>query len=288
MPARNSSVPSARLWWQLFVLFFVVSAFWVAFKRSPGTELALSTLKNATDTIGGNWWHYAATIAAVSALSTAFVEFLKAVLDARRWFHEGRLRAWLPKSALDQLVFLAIGDWKSLDALCSQPIEKMMGEIQPAANIALDAPEQYLELFQFLTSTDLYSAGGRSGGALEEDLAAADRRKHRERAAVTPSVSSVNAPPDPQALDAAKARLRLASLMSRKLDAFQVRTGYYWDRLNQLVAVVVSVIVVFVALSMLGTGTPSLATLAFGLVSGIISPYMKDLATNLSQFATKS
>ena len=73
----------------------------------------------------------------------ALVEFFKAVFNIRRWYQEARLRAWIDarkahplKKAFDDLIFLAIGDSQSLPALCSQPIEKMMGEIQPAQQIS--------------------------------------------------------------------------------------------------------------------------------------------------------
>jgi hypothetical protein len=285
MPVRNPRVFNPRLAWQLlavagaavFLYFLTGSA-----RQSSVAASSVTTITAVTNAIGADWWRYAASIAAVSTLSVAVVEFLKAVLDVQRWYHEARLRSWLPRSAFEQLAFLAIGDWRSLDALCAQPIEKMMGEIQPAANIALDSPDQYPELFRFLTSTDLY----RSQPDGEADFAEADRRHHMARARNPPPPRAPDEPPGPEAREAAKARLRLANLVSRKLDAFQLRTEYYWNRGNQLAAIGVSVALVFFAL--ISTGVWTVPKLAFGLVSGLTAPFMKDFATNLSRFASRS
>ena len=238
---------------------------------------SVDTITEFAKQIGGNWWAYAAAISMVSTLSMALVEFLKGVFDIRRLYHQQRLKSWVQGKAFYDLVFLAIGDWKSLDALCSQPIEKMMGEIQPAANIALDSPDQYPELYKFLTGTDAQVNG--------KDQAADDRRKHRERVTNPPPPLRAGEAPDPEARDASKARIRLANLVSRKLDAFQLRTQYYWDRGNQFAAIALSVGICLAALTQDGHVTGEKFLL--GVVSGIVSPFVKDLASSLASFARK-
>src|ERR1700680_2269896 len=286
MPVRDARSFNTRLILHIFTFFLVLVCGWLAY-RSWGCG-APTTSNAFVQAVGHNWWYYAAAIAAVSALSMGLLEFFKAVLDARRWYQEQHLRSWVHGQAFEDLVFLAIGDWKSLDALCSQPIEKMMGEIQSGANIALDSPDRFPALYDFLTHTDLYEAKDVRGlEASDADRAARDRELHRRRVSFRPTqVRTIDAPPDPESIDAAKARIRLANLVSRKLDAFQLRTQYYWDRGNQLAAITISVAIVFMALTQ-NSGLDG-GKLALGLVSGLVAPFVKDLATNLAQFATKT
>lgn len=74
--------------------------------------------------------------------------------------------------------------------------------------------------------------------------------------------------------------------MSRKLDAFHLRTQYYWDRGNQLSAILISLGIVFAALSQDGELTSRKFVL--GLFSGIVAPFVKGLASSLSQFDVKN
>jgi hypothetical protein len=286
MPVRDSRSFNTRLFLHVLAFLLLLICGVMAY-RSVGTG-ALKSINDSVGAVGANWWYYAAAIAALSTLSMGLLEFFKAILDARRWYQEQRLRSWVHGPAFEDLVFLAIGDWKSLDALCSQPIEKMMGEIQSGANIALDSPDRYPALYDFLTSTDLYEAAdSKSLQVSNVDLASRDRELHRRRATLrSAQIRPVDAPPDPESIDAAKARIRLSNLVSRKLDAFQLRTQYYWDRGNQLAAISLSVGIVFMALTQDSVLTGG--KIALGLVSGLVAPFVKDLATNLSQFATKT
>jgi hypothetical protein len=121
MPIRNARIFNTRLIWQIIAAISVVVVFvWVS-RKPAGAIPSITLITDFTNSIGKAWWYYAAAIAAVSAVSVAFVEFLKAVLDLRRWYDHARLKSWLPTKAYEQLIFLAIGDWKSIDALCSQP-----------------------------------------------------------------------------------------------------------------------------------------------------------------------
>ncbi len=44
---------------------------------------------------------------------------------------------------LPELLYLAIGDKKHESVLCGQPLEKMMGQLQAAARLALDYPNRF-------------------------------------------------------------------------------------------------------------------------------------------------
>lgn len=248
--------------------------------------------------------NYATVVAAVGAVAMALVELVKAMGDVRRWYHEWKLRQWLDdRRALEDLLYLSIGDRARTDALCGQPLEKMMGQVQAAANAALDFPAEYPDLFRFLTTTDLRPPSEAGSPFAEgipgvgKDRAADDRSRWeffartREQARPAGPVASVDAAkraPDPEEQAASRARMRLANLVARKLDGFQLRTQYYWDRGNQLASVVVSIGIMFYALSLTGMQTGSgipLHGIWLGLFSGALAPFAKDLTRGLSQFA---
>lgn len=242
--------------------------------------------------VGASWSNYAVTLAAVGVLAMALLEAIKGICDVRRWFHAWKLGQWIGKrSAYEELLFLAIGDRERTDALCAQPLEKMMGQIQAAANVALDFPEDSRELYRFLTTTDVLQTPGKpdAASALAPEDRAKNDREHWAKIANMEgqrSLEAGGAGPTGEELKAARARIRLANLVSRKLDAFQLRTQYYWERANQLASMLISVLIVWYALGF-GTATFTLHSLAFGIIAGLLSPFAKDLATSLTQFAKK-
>ena len=245
---------------------------------------------------------YAAVVAAVGTVAMALVELIKALADVRRWYHEWKLRQWVSgKEALEDLLYLSIGDRSRSDALCGQPLEKMMGQIQAAANAALDFPAVYPSLFNFLAATDvklpasLRRPGPPDLAAEDQDRAADDRsawmnfvqgRKQPPAAAAMPPFPPSSPMASPLEQEASRARLRLSNLVARKLDGFQLRTQYYWDRGNQLAAVVASVGIMYYALSLtnLAQGL-TLHGLLLGLFSGALAPFAKDLTRSLGQFS---
>lgn len=242
-----------------------------------------------TASVGNNWLNYAVTLAAVGVLAMALLEAIKGVGDIRHWFHAWKLRQWIGKgSAYEELLFLAIGDRERTDALCAQPLEKMMGQIQAAANVALDFPDDSKALYEFLTTTDVLQTSDAASMPAPEDRAKRDRERWAKIAKTEGqrSLEARGAAPTGEELEAAQARIRLANLVSRKLDAFQLRTLYYWERANQLASMLISVLIVWYALGF-GTANFTLRSLAFGIIAGLLSPFAKDLATSLAQFAKK-
>jgi hypothetical protein len=113
--------------------------------------------------------------------------------------------------------------WRGIDrAVFELEIARMMSQIQDAADTVLNNPEAYQHLYSFFTRGCL---------ANEADS---------WRAFLASSPTQNN-----QAQSERYARMRL--LMRRQLDAFQGVTSSRWDELNQLWAVVVGALVLFLA-----------------------------------------
>ena len=122
-------------------------------------------------------------LAAVSTVAVAIVEFVKALARARLFFHRWALRKWTANSdrtatgllkdllnwtsgeaigaqkieqpVLGELLLLAAGGHDYDKALYDQPTEKMMAQVQAAANVALEFPNEYPSLYAFLTASDI-------------------------------------------------------------------------------------------------------------------------------------
>lgn len=250
---------------------------------------------------------YAGVLASASTVAMAFLELFKAVTGLRRRIQQWRLRKWLGKqrqAAEPELLYLAIGDQTHIDALCGQPIEKMMGQLQAAAHIALDYPDRFPELYRFLTTSDWES---KVGDPANVHPARVDRELWQTRAARVHDVAPrlVNAKPDPIAedpatakdlSDAAQAKVRLASLVGRKLDGFQLETDFIWSRLNQGLSILFSIVIMEFSVfafggigAVSGNATPSTIALGalLGLVGGLIAPFAKDFSQSLASFASK-
>jgi hypothetical protein len=257
--------------------------------------------KGATDAISAlaqTALAYAAVLAAAGTVSMAFVELVKGVFDLRRYFQQSMLSSWLGTAepqVLPELLYLAIGDRSHESVLCGQPLEKMMGQLQAAARIALDYPEKFPRLFGFLSSTDFESNAAKEPVGY---VAPADRKawaghaqavrdiSARLREAGTGATPAVHTQDAQAASDAAQARARLASLVGRKLDGFQLRVDFWWSRLNQALSIGISIVIVEYAVS----GIPGLGTLSsllLGLIGGLLAPFAKDFSQSLAKFATK-
>lgn len=242
---------------------------------------------------------YAAVLAAVSTVSVAFVELFKALTDLRSRFQEISLNRWLGpevSSILPELLYLAIGDKAHESVLCGQPIEKMMGQLQAAARIALDYPDEFPKLFAFLTSSDLEKTSTdnavKTVGPKDRHTWTSHAKSVREisarlRDAPTGAVAADRAQITQAASDAAQARARLASLVGRKLDGFQLRVDFWWSRTNQTMAIVASVILME-SLVVPTLHLEAATGLAIGLLGGLLAPFAKDFSQSLATFASKS
>lgn len=273
----------ASLWRLMIHGTIALAAVAVIAQLVSGDHKDIDSINRFVSTGARKLLDYATVVAAVGTVAMAVIELIKALGDVRRFFHEWRLWLWIrDEDVLQDLLFLAIGDRSRSDALCGQPLEKMMGQIQAASHVALDFPAEHPALYEFLTMTDVPKANSRL------DQAAEDRDFWRyfaggKRQPLQQGVEPRR--PDPEEQEAARARLRLSNLVSRKLDGFQLRTQYYWDRSNQLAAVIASIAIMSYALTLaeLNQGI-TLNGLLLGLLSGALAPFAKDLTRGLAQF----
>jgi hypothetical protein len=178
---------------------------------------------------------------------------------------------------------------RTLDmALFSLPLEKMMGQIQDAADTAVSHPAIYPFLYSFLVA-----GAGR-----------ADTDRWFDTAVSGTAISNVDSS-DPQF--AAKrnenrmltdAYSRLTKFVRHRLDSFQLVTGYTWREANQFWAVCVGFVMMLVALITLEQGEldqlqsagnwPALtgellAIACASLIGGVLAPIAKDLVSALGR-----
>jgi hypothetical protein len=157
-------------------------------------------------------------------------------------------------------------------ALFALDLQRMMGSIQEAADIALASPRQNGSLYLLMTS-----------GADPTDV----RRWYEEGpdsmiAIVDPS------PQDRQAIkDHADRFARLRQIVKRKLDGFQVYAGDSWATWNQSVANIVGIVALFLILIWIKSTSPSSpgypTIVLLSLFGGILSPIAKDLVSALKR-----
>jgi hypothetical protein len=224
----------------------------------------LDIVKNWADHIG----EYALLLAAVATIVMALLELVKAVTAYRGRFHKKRVVDFIGEKATVELIGLAVGDKVAEGALYNQPTDKMMGQFGAAAKMALDFPQSYPELYKALTRTDGEEAA--TWAAFVQQLESA-------------------AGPEPSDADqrrATRARARIDQSVTRKLDAFQLRTEFVWARINQSVAVGGATI--FLAFLLWPMVDKSPVTYGFSCITGgLISPFAKDVVTALSNLRTK-
>jgi hypothetical protein len=221
---------------------------------------------------------YALVLAAVGTIAMALVELLKAVFRARLFFHRFMVEGWIRRDAAvrRELQDLAVGGPDNTSALYDQPSEKMLGQIQAAANAALDFPTVYPALYGFLAE------GSATVGT------AADRDTWRQFAprmvAAVPAEGPQRLAFEADSRVSTQARARLGNLVTRKLDAFQTRVEYAWARGNQIVAVVGGALLLYYTFPAVTDSkpVPAVTRLALAALGGLVAPFAKDVVNALT------
>ncbi|MDY0746439.1 hypothetical protein SNE35_18145 [Paucibacter sp. R3-3] len=292
-----------------------------------GPARTANAVTAAVKVISGNALPYVGALAAAGVLAMAIVEFLKAVLSLQLIFQRMSLCLWVgirwtdafkrrdtPGTILPELLYLAIGERKHLNVLCGQDLPKMMGQIQAAARLALDFPEKFPNLYAFLTDSDIKSLGTRVSetdrvalynhkAALHEpsqrapvDVPGPDDGQEQELASLTRAADNGQTRATQADVlspaTAAQTQARLANLVSRKLDGFQLRVAYWWSRFCQFLAMGTSVVICCVALGMVASAKPELDItvgwqLVIGFLGGLLAPFAKDFSQALAKLAAK-
>jgi hypothetical protein len=237
------------------------------------------------DAISQHTLDYALLLAAIGTLSMAFIEMLKGVFALRRKFHRQQVKRWIcNSSAQHELLVLATGGEEYADVLFDQPIERMMGQIQAAANLSLEYPDRYPHVYQFFTEENLEVGAEADADKSDRKIWAAyaqDAAKSGVKAHAKEDVSRA----------AQQARVRLGNLIARRLDSFQNRTQYLWARYNQVASVAIGAGLSAFALNQ-GTKMDGvngyLFLISLSLLAGMLAPFAKDVVTAVSGIRTKA
>lgn len=240
------------------------------------TAPTVAAVAGQLDIVAGQILDYALLLAAIGTITMALIELVKALLSWRQRFHRRRITRWLhtapdPQAAHMQLLLLAAGGAENADVLYDQPTGKLMGQIQAAANVALDFPTRYRAFYDFLTATPQAREGAQDQRLWREFSEA--RMSERRRATRAD---------DTQARSAAQARARLGNLVARKLDALQNKIEYDWARYNQASSVISGGILLgAILLHEKPLMHPGMMML-LSLTGGMVAPFAKDVVTSLT------
>jgi hypothetical protein len=235
----------------------------------------------ALDRVYDLTWPMATALAGVGIATMAVFQMAKDLFHVRRRFYQKRVREWLKDRAAakpginlnkaeESLVTLATaGD---AGALYSLEIDKLAGQINAAARMALDYPRGHEDLIHGL-------AAQADAGDLQKVLnppaspapSASDEEKKRAR---------------DQAAVYLEAKNRVATHIQRTLDGFQITQEYRWKHWNQVWAFWLNfafVMAVLIVNSYRAGGyrTDTPAYLLVALLGGFVAPVAKDLVSAL-------
>lgn len=246
-------------------------------------------MASVIDAIVQDTTNYALLLAAIGTLAMALIELLKGLAAVRRRFHRYQFARWISdEAARRELTVLATGGERYADVLFDQATDRMLGQIQAAANLSLEFPDRYPHAYAFFTHPDLaqHSAPAELEASDSEVWArfASGMAAPGSEPAVVPHAAADNRA-------AQQARVRLGHLIARRLDSFQNRTQYLWARGNQGASIIVGTGLSLYAL----TRTTSAATprdfamlVALALLAGMLAPFAKDVVTAISGIRTKT
>jgi hypothetical protein len=229
---------------------------------------------------------YLVALAAVGTLTMALIEAWKKIFNTRAAFHLSKVKQWLGDTdqfenndpfaellhlttgtALNQAKKLGRSPAGQSCAVFSLDLDRMMGHIQSAVDTAIDNPQKFPALYRFAVS-----------GAEREE---AD--KWEKSSADLPEAGAASRSDSKKRADLYAG---LHQLAKRKLDAFQLQTGYDWEKANQAWAVGLGAAILFITIIVINYGNRLDAglvakSLVVSLIGGIMAPIAKDLLTLL-------
>lgn len=256
----------------------------------------MDAIMNAIIAIAKHLSDVAMVLTAVGTVTMALLELVKGVFDVRKNFNKWRLRKWIPEAdypgARAELYRLATGhvevsgsrralhgyitgEIDRSDVVYDQPIEKMMGLIQAASNMALDFPQTYGNFYRFLV------------GAHSDQPLSDDARTWLEYAT---AVAKGEELAQDKARFATQARARIGNLVARRLDGFQNESQYLWSKLNQRIAVVsAALFLAYLLWPGVEVGVADVAHVAvLSFFGGLVAPLAKDVVSALSGLSAKA
>jgi hypothetical protein len=152
-------------------------------------------------------------------------------------------------------------------ALFQLEIERLMGQIQDAADVALNNPNLYEHFFNFITR-----------GASKEDVL-----EWKQVSSLADDIDN----DQKKAKEVANLYTRLKQAIRRHLDSFQIITTHRWQNGNQLAAAVLGMVVLFIAQLIANSSSEAfegwqlLGVLISSVFGGMLAPIAKDLVDAL-------
>jgi hypothetical protein len=225
--------------------------------------------------------NFAVVLAAIGTITMALLELVKALTLARLWFHKLMIARWVGrkrKRALEQLIILAAGGKAGASGWYNQPDDRLVTTLQAAANVALNYPLSYPDVYELLVSNP--------SAAVPQGHDDSDIWRDASKLATVPVPTDEHERAEFLALSRQgnEARLRLGNFVQRKIDALASRIDWTWSRLNQGVALIVGVIMTFIFLSQRAAAEQFdlPVRIMFAIVGGLIAPFAKDIVSALS------
>jgi hypothetical protein len=221
-------------------------------------------------------------VAGVGVLSMAILQTVKDLTPMRSWFQAWWIRGWLadkcaqssgpdrmqlepasPVRAERDLVLLSTdGD---RDALYDLAIEQLCGQMNVAAQSALDHPGRYRDLLLSLACR-----------AEPEDVRRVLEPPPREG-------PKENVPPE-RLQPYVDARNRVTQQIQRAIDAVQISMGFRWKFLLQVAAFVLSGAITAVGVaSQRPAGWNATSIVAIAVLGGFLAPVARDLVASVQQ-----
>lgn len=232
----------------------------------------------------------------IGALSMAVIQTAKNVLPLRLWFQRASIEEWLAarahsvpaataainlSGAKKDLVHLSTaGDPK---AFYSLPIEQLCGQINAATQVILDYPTHHWDLLSCLASqsrsADLAIVNPSDANGL-----AARKALLRKPAAVL-SDNEQN-----QIDEYVAARNRVSHQIQRSVDSLQISIGFRWKFWMQLISILISAALAWLALAVTHHALTSSSSICFvilaAICSGVLASVTRDLVAAIEQTRT--
>lgn len=251
-----------------------------------GKVLDLTPLSEAITGVSNTILDYALLLAAVGTTAMALWEVAKSLSLFRTHYNQLMFRKWIgsaDENIQDDFFRLAAGEktksgYKVWHPIFDQPAEKLMGQIQAAANVALDYPQKYTHFYEFLTANE-------DPNDTDRDLwrAHAGQAATRQQPGQQPSVDAA------EARKATEARARIGNFVARKLDAFQNKLEYWWARANQGAAITIGAVIFWYAIHQTQdvSKVDPFTLIVAAVLAGLVSPFAKDVVSALSGLRAK-
>jgi hypothetical protein len=221
---------------------------------------------------------FATAMAAVGALSMAFIQTLKDMFPIRRAFQKKFLGDWLASkskaadgsgsqrtdsfAAERDLIRLATASDR--DAFYDLATEQLCGQINSAAQVIIEFPHKHRDLFLCLTAV-----------AEPEDVALMLR-------------VSEHPPPPPVPQDVIDAKGRVIHAVQRAIDGFQIAIAFRWKFWLQIASFFLSFSIVVTALwisegTIAMNGVTFFGVIVMGIAGGFLAPVARDLVAALEK-----